>query len=340
MSNLQIKTLEEFVRLQQNTASLHVAKTGLRLGIIKQLASGQQPADQVAASLQLDPSATRLLLQAMCETGLVERYGADFALSQMARLLPNLQSLEDDHWLRLEQFVREGRLHDSVTDSVPMGARIEQAATKLQQAISKSSIVNDHQQWMQAPAAIDAAQVLDFGRSRRGLRVLEIGGGSAVFSATLAHRDPDSRFVLVDVASNLARARYTTVSVGLENQFDFIECDPLAPTMEPQSFDLILVAGQLHCLTEQVCKNWIACLAGALKPTGELVVVDWFPGQEKGERTLAFYELELGLRVPGAKMHRPQLVREWLQAAGLSQVRYAHLPSPPHIWGLALAEKN
>jgi SAM-dependent methyltransferase len=340
MANPQIKTLEEFVRLQQNTASFHVAKTGMKLGVIEFLASGQQTAERIAAGLKIEPSATGLLLQAMCQTGLVERYGTDFALSQMARLLPNPRSLNDDHWLLLEQFVREGRLPESETDPLH-GLSCDTNSDALTPNVnSKSAVDNDHQQWMQAPAAIDAAQVLDFGGSRRGLRVLEVGGGSAVFSVTLAHRDPDSRFVLLDIEANLMRARSTAESVGLDSQFEFVETNPLSPLVPSQSIDLVLIVGQLHSLVDHVCKKWIASLAQFLKPAGELVVVDWFPGQEKGERTLSFYALELGLRIPGAEMHRPQLVREWLLAAGLSQVRYAHLPSPPHIWGLILAEKQ
>lgn len=333
------KTVEDFVTLQQNVAAYHVARTAARLGILEELSGGQRTARQLAEALKLDSAGTEMLMWALCETGLAEAYAEDFALSQIGRLLADPRSLDDEHWESLEQWVRIGPEEFARQHQAARQATTENGADALG-ADSRRATRVFSLQWMEAPAALDAAEVLDFGRSRRGLRVLEVGGGSAVVSAALAHRDPDSRFVVLDRPNDLHRAQQTTASIELENQFDFVAGDPRQPQLDPGSFDLILVAGQFHYVDQEQGPAWIASLARGLKRGGELAVIDWFGGQEKGHRTLAFYQLEIGLRVPGAHLQRPQRLREWMLAAGLNQVRYAHLPSPPYIWGLVLAERG
>lgn len=326
MSNFHpSQTVDDFVQLQHTVAAYHVIRTALRLGVINQLKSGQQTAAQVAAALDLDWAATEMLLLALCQTGLAENYGEDYALSQIGYLLSDPFALDDQHWLQLESLVRLG--------SDRFGsAQAAAPAAELPNRI-------DSQQWLEAPAALDAAEVLDFGHSRRAFRVLEVGGGSAVISTALAHRDPDSLFAVLDRAVNLERARQTASSVELENQFEFLEGDPRQPEIEAGVFDLIIISGQYHFIPADAGPAWVAALARGLKPGGELAVIDWFGGQEKGFRSMVYHQLEIGLRIPGAKLNRPQLLREWMHAAGLTAVRFAHLPSPPHVWGLVLAEK-
>lgn len=329
MSNSQLKTVKEFLRLQHNFAAYHVAKTAGRLGILSALDSGQKTAEELAQQLGLHGDATEMLLFALCECGLAEHYGDLFALSPSARMFADKLTLEDAYWTRLDEFVRTG--------SAP---RYSDVSPEGEQYPLETILLQRHA-WMQTPAAMDAAEVLDIGRSRRGLRILELGGGHSIFSAALAHRDPDSRVTIIDEPIGLIGAKETVSSIGLENQFDFVEGDWRSAQVKIANFDLVVIAGRMHGLPPAECQRIIqTVVTSMLSPTGELVVVDVFRGQPEGSRTIAFFELELGLSDRPGPMHRPQSIRTWLQESGLSQVRYAHLPSPPHVWGLILAQRS
>ncbi|MFO0260398.1 MAG: methyltransferase dimerization domain-containing protein, partial [Planctomycetota bacterium] len=102
------QTVDDFVQLQHTVAAYHVLRTALRLGVVNELKSGQKTAAQIAATLQLDWAATEMLLLALCQTGLAENYGEDYALSQIGHLLVDPFSLDDEHWSQLEQLVRLG----------------------------------------------------------------------------------------------------------------------------------------------------------------------------------------------------------------------------------------
>ena len=187
-------------------------------------------------------------------------------------------------------------------------------------------------------------QVLDVGKSRRGLRILEIGCGSAVFGVTLVHCDPDSVLNLLDNAAGLERARTTVGSLKLERQVEFIEATNWSdlsaiPELQDQTFDLVLLAGILHRLRRDEVKNLLPQVHGLVKADRELAIIDVFPGQEKGTKQRAVFELELGLRTAAGQPFEPEKLKTMLIEAGFSNIQYAHLPSAPYYLGLMLAER-
>ncbi|MBX3417650.1 MAG: hypothetical protein KF851_08615 [Pirellulaceae bacterium] len=316
MSNTQIKTVEEFVRFQNSLATYHVIRLGFQLGVLRLLEVGQRTSEQIAEALKLDSWRIELLCSALCETGLLERYEDDFALSPMARLILN------DDW-----------------DAGFRNAIDQFAVAEEFQTSGKGITEIGRHDWTRTPAAMDAAEALDFGRTRRGLRVLELGGSSAVFSSALAHRDPDCQVTLLDTPENLARSMMTVESIGIAGQFKAVEGNPFDVDLTGENYDLILAAGIFHRLEAAKAKGWIKATVAGLKHEGELAIVDYFHGQEKGARTLAMWELELTLQSAIHKIHSPPVIRTWMLEAGLEHVQFAFLPSVPHVWGLILGQR-
>ncbi len=321
MSNSQIKTIEKYVRLQENLATYRVIQAGIQTGILERLGQGQKTSAQLASDLNLDPWRTELLCSALTETGLVERYDDDFALSAMARMVPLNEQMAFG-WQHLE----------SALTPTP------NPAESLPPPPSAEAPTLHH--WTQTPAALDAVEALDIGRSRRGFRILDLGCGPAVFSAAIAHRDPDCRIVLLDDEPRLAQARTTISGIGVDKQFEFVVGDYRDPPLANQEFDLILIAGLLHRFPAEQCTPWLQRIVRHLKPEGDLAILDWYYGQAKGSRTLVFFELELTVQMPQAKLHRPPVIRDWMLEAGLDNIQFAFLPSTPHIWGLILGQSQ
>lgn len=320
MRNTQLEILEQYLQLQQMIASYHVLHSAVRLGVLAALADGQKTDIELAQACGLETVPLRLLLAVLVQTGTVEKYEEHYALAQVARLLPSLEQLDDTQWSGIDAWVR--------------GAG---TAGHGESAYAPAPASDPH--WMMTPAAMDAAEALDFGGSRTGMRVLEVGGGPCVLSATLAHRDPASQFCVVDLPEGIDQARQTAESVDRVGQFEFHIASPYEPPVDDDSFDLVIIAGVLRRIPEDLCRRWLERLGRLLRSGGELAVLDWFPGQAKGQRNLAFGQLELSLRHRDGGLVTALLLREWLGAAGLGNIRFASLPAPPHTWGLVLAQK-
>ena len=332
MSTSQQKTLEDFIHLQERSVLTHAIRAAVELGVVTSLRERQKTADELASELEVDPAALTRLMNVLTASELIEKYGEDYALSTIARLIPD-QFLDfgDVHWKHLAEHIRTG---------TPLPVREGVAFTDLDYAMNKAS-----EEWTLTPTALSAAQVLDLGKSRRGLRILEVGCGSAVFGATMAHADPDSVVNLLDDRFGLERARQTIESVDLDRQVNYIEGDvdgdlTSIPELVDQTFDLVLLAGQIHRKNRQQCQKLFAQLHTWVKPERELVIVDIFPGQENGETERSIFELELGLRSSQGQLHDPNWIKETLNECGFEQIQFAHLPSPPFYWGLVLAQRS
>lgn len=322
MSNTQLKTLNDFVEIRNMLEVGHIVRAAISTGIFQSMADGQKTIEEISQQANLDPKAVTLIVNALIPTGILEKYDTFIALSQAAKMLPE-NFLHDEYWQHLEHFIRTGESISSRED--------------LPDDDSPYDIQQKQNEWMQTPAAMDAATALDFGKSRRGMRVLELGCGSGIFSATLAHRDPDSTFVLADLPENLERAKTTVESIGVQKQFDFAESKNLEPPNDLGGFDLVIIAGQLHRKPDAALPQWLKNLRRIMHFDGELVIVDLFPGQESGVKNLAFFELQLSLRTAQRHLHPPVELQETLKKGDFGKIQFAHLPSPPHYWGMMVA---
>ena len=185
MSTSQQKTLEDFIQLQNRNALSHAIRAAVELGVISALREGQKTAEQLSGELKVDSSALSRLMNVLTTSELIEKYGEDYALSTIATLIPDqFFDFGDQHWRHLATHVKTG---------VPLPTQEGIATTDFDYSLNKAS-----EEWTLTPTALTAAQVLDLGKSRRGLKILEIGCGSAVFGATLAHADPDTVVSLLD----------------------------------------------------------------------------------------------------------------------------------------------
>ena len=72
----------------------------------------------------------------------------------------------------------------------------------------------------------------------------------------------------------------------------------------------------------------------------ELVAVDIFNGQEKGDLNYRIVELEIRLRSSNGALHDPAQLQHEMIMQGFDQIRYAHLPAAPYFWGLILAVRD
>jgi len=341
----QNKTIADFVTLKNRSCLTHAVRAANELGIFKALIEGQRTAEQLATEIGAKPAPVAALMKVIARSELIEQYEDDYALSTLARLIPATYfDFGDSHWQNLVQHVRTGQPVKTDSEDAP--------SANLDYQIQQAS-----EEWMLTPTALVVAQALDIGRSRAGINILELGCGSAVFGATLAHADPTSMLTLVDTPPEIDRAKATCQSVQILSRTAFIEAnqwrdvevidladtptdDDSAMVAQP-TFDLIIVHKKIHLEplndTAALMKKLGALL---LKRGGELAIIDVFPGQQEGHEYREVVELEYGLRHTPGSMHHPRDLEPALKAAGFASVQFAHLPAQPYLYGLILAAKG
>jgi ubiquinone/menaquinone biosynthesis C-methylase UbiE len=320
MSDFQDRTIQELYRLKRRGVQWHAIRAASEVGIFGALDSGQKTAKQLAETLSLHEEATRRLMSVLLQTEMVEQYGDDFALTTLGSLIPAMmRDFANDSLERLADHLKTG---DSISDET-WGMEL------------------DSREWTMTPAAINTMKCLDIGKTRKGLRVLDVGCGSGVFGVTLAHRDPSTRLTFLDRANQLKRAKETMENVGIDSEILWAECDPdteLEMFQAEEPFDLIIVANRVHQLIVMEQEEMYIKLHSLLKKEGELALVDVFAGQEKGLDDVAVFGLESALRTGGHVCDAPRMEYS-LKASGFRQVQFAWLPCEPHLYGLMLATR-
>lgn len=324
MADSQIRALQGYVELLNNNALAHVVRTASLLGILQALSDGQKQIDELAQHCRLQRNALEPFMAALVQSPLVEQYGEYYALSQVGRMIPpQLSDLGDAHWQHLGKFLKTGQ---ALPDLPNLAATEEDYLS--------ASLLHE---WMQTPAALSAVTALDIGRHRRDMRVLELGCASGVFSLTFAHNDSTSRFTLVDATERLRLARTGAEGLNVGERVVFVEHDYMTYDPEPASMDMVIFASVIHRHDEAQVQELIQRAKKALVRGGELCIVDVFPGQERGNRFRAVFELELSMRMSRGQAHSVFLLQDWLRTAGFGDIQFTHLPAPPYLWGLIIA---
>lgn len=327
MSQSQIKTLEQYVNLVSTNATAQLFRAAAELGIFDALSSGQKDLAGITEACQTKAKPTELLLEALRTIGVIEQYGDDYALAAVMRVVPpEMRDLGDHYWRHVADFARTGQ-------SIPAMEDVAQDERDYQVHATTD-------QWMLTPAALDVVKLLDIGNARKNLNILDIAAGHAVWSLTVAHHDPESKVTAVDDAETLALTEKTAADIGLSERLTTIAGDFREVDFPPSEFDLAIAANVTHLLDVDGVLWLFRKIFAALKPGGELAVIDIFAGQEKGNLHRALKTLAAALRTRHGGTHQPQVLEKLLIDAGFEKPEYSHLPAPPHTSGLLLARKG
>ena len=120
-----------------------------------------------------------MILEGLATLGLLEEEAGCFRLNALGKLLASSpQILGNRFWDHLPEYLKTGE------PIIKMDA-LQHQAEHYQAEVGPLG-------WMLAPAANEAAQILENGDRRKGLRILDVGAGSAVWSLAMLRRDRSS----------------------------------------------------------------------------------------------------------------------------------------------------
>ncbi|KAA5544618.1 class I SAM-dependent methyltransferase [Roseiconus nitratireducens] len=323
------RTLQQYHNWMQTNAASHLMRTAREVGITERLRERQHTLDELCQSLSLDPDTTALLLDALVAIGYVEQYREDFTLARAGHLLCQYDDdLGDQKWNTLAQRLRKvsGASEDDEDGAIDVEAyRDHLAAT----------------QWIHSSAAVQAAEILNIGGqdAPAGLRILDLGCGSGVWSCAMAHQDAESTVVAIDQAGPLQAARTTADSIGLGDRFQTIESDPRLATLTEQAFDLVIIAQQLSVWGDEQALALLRKAAGAVKPGGRLVAPDLYAGPSRAGLDEAAGALTIHLQTPGGRVRDLREAQQMFQQAGLQSIQFTFLAASQEGLGMVVAER-
>lgn len=319
--------LQTYFNLMNMNGAARIYRTTQELGVFDAIGAGAATPVDVAGKCELQAGPLRLLLDGLCSIGALTRDGDHYSPTLVMQFLAgNYKNLSDEYWDYLPQFLRTG---------VPLAEMdsVEQSADQYEKQVSALA-------WMMAPAAEAMAQMLGMGRARKSLSILDVGAGSAIWSLSCAKHDPATSVtaadwpVIVDIAAGFAK------QMGLEDRFAAIPGNYHESDLGEGSHDLAIVANVTHIETPDGNRDLFRKIHNALKPGGEIVIVDVMPLQPEGQISAALYALGLGLRTAEGQVHSAEALQQYLGEAGFTGAVVQPIPIAPHTMGMLLAKKE
>ncbi|MET0502751.1 MAG: methyltransferase, partial [Candidatus Binatia bacterium] len=186
------------------------------------------------------------------------------------------------------------------------------------------------------PVAKALCDILRIGTERKGLRVLDIAGGSSIFGMTILTRDPTAQVTQLDWPNVNAVAVRLNRERGLEGKIRFIDGEHRSAVLENHYYDLVLASNFCRFESPKGNQELFRKAYDALKPGGRLVVNDFLPNEERTGPTFALrFSVYTLTHTPEGECWTQSQYDHWLRGAGFVSIE-SHTDIPKTLPGTTL----
>ncbi|MCA9135830.1 MAG: methyltransferase domain-containing protein [Planctomycetales bacterium] len=318
------QTIQQYQNWMQTNAAAQLMRAARQSGITAKLRERQHTLAELCESLSTDAVTTALLLDALVAIGFVERYADDFALARAGHLLCQYDDdLGDRRWETLVGRLKQDSDQPPTADGLEYRSRL--AAT----------------QWIHTAAAIQAAEILDVGGAGgpAGIRILDLGCGSGVWSCAMAHRDESATIVAVDHPAAISAARSTADSIELGGRFKTIDSDPIFATVGENNFDLVVLPQLLSGYSDSQATELLRKAAAAATSGGRVVAPDFYVGPGRAGLQESLNRLSIHLATAAGRVRDLRECQQMFLGAGLGSIQFTYLAASEAGLGMIVAEK-
>lgn len=318
--------LNQFFRVMTINGAAQLLAMERRYHFLAACGGHPSTAHDVAQRCGTHEKPTRLVLEGLAALGLVEERDTHFSLTPLGRLLSTSpQILGNRFWDHLPEYLKTGE------PIIKMDA-LQHQAEHYQAEVGPLG-------WMLTPAAEEAARILEIGDRRKGLHILDVGAGSAVWSLAMLRRDRSSTVTALDWPEVLTVAQQQAKTQQLEAQLRVLAGDFHEIPLPERTFDVAILANITHLETLEQNQHLFRKVYRALDTHGEAVIIDVFPGSTEGNLTRVLYRLGLALRTEHGQVYSDKELSYQLKEAGFTSSELVLLQSPPHMLGMLVARK-
>lgn len=308
-------TAGDLLELARSYQGACVLTAAVDLDLFGVLAAGSSTVKEVGKKVRCDKRAMAVLLDALVSLGLVRKRGVSYDLPEgVAPLLASdgpgsvltmvrHQATCLRRWAQLAEVVRSG-LPAANVPSI-RGEEADQRAF-----IGAMHVVS-------APVA---DEVIGHLKPLVYRRVLDVGGGSGTWTATLLEACPGSSAILFDLPEVIRLARARLEALGLIDRVQLVGGDYLQDAL-PRGADLAWVSAIVHQNSREENRHLFAAVLRALEPEGHIAIRDILmdPGRTSPPAG-ALFAVNMLVATPGGGTYTFEEIRADLESVGFTGV--------------------
>jgi ubiquinone/menaquinone biosynthesis C-methylase UbiE len=294
---------------------------------------GFHTADEVAREAGTDPRATRIVLDALMALGLMDKKAGRYLLPAISEVfLVRGKPSYIGEFRHVALALWDGMAH--LKESLKTGKPRSRLDTGDELQVWEKLVIGIIP--IAEPAAKALCDILHIGADRKGLRVLDIAGGSSIFGMTILARDPAAQVTQLDWPNVNAVAKKLNRERGFDGKIRFIDGEYKSAAIETNYYDLALASNFCRFESPQRNQELFRKAYGALKPGGKFIVNDFLPNEERTGPTFALrFSVYTLTHTPEGECWTLSQYSDWLTAAGFTSVE-AHGDIPKTLPGTTL----
>lgn len=306
-------TLYAFMRSQ-------ILFSAIDLDIFSLIASGVNTLEGMLAQLEADERGLRILLNGLVGVGLLQKQPDETfklpvdAAKYLVKESPSYMGGMVHHCKRL--YENWSMLTDAVRAGQPVGGAhsLAQLETFFSELV-KGLYVSNY------PTAQRMADMLEVEKAPAGLEILDVAGGSAVWSIAMLEKNTKSHATVLDLPSVVNVAEEYVQQHHLEGRFIYLPGDLEDVSLGPSRYDIAIMANICHALGPIATKKAIQKLAKAMKPSGRLVIVDFVPDNARAQVGWPLiFGVNMLITTPEGDVFTRADYERWLKDAGFTSV--------------------
>ena len=158
------------------------------------------------------------------------------------------------------------------------------------------------------------------------LEVLDIAGGSAVWSIGILEQIAHSRATIVDFPSVIHVAQDYVAHHQLNDRYSYWSDDLEDVTLPPAHFDVALMANICHALGPVSTRKAFQKLSTSIKPGGRLVIIDFVPDDQRSKPGWPLiFGVNMLITTAEGDVFTAAEYTKWLLASGFRHVTFHEL---------------
>jgi ubiquinone/menaquinone biosynthesis C-methylase UbiE len=314
------------MRLLGDFGNSQILNAAIEYDFFTHIAHGHHGYEEIAHEAGTNPRATRIVLDGLIALAMVEKRGGKYFLTPISEtfLVRGKPSyMGDFRHVALALWDGMGNLIETLKTGKPLSRMDTGTELEVWEKLVLGIIP------IAQPVAKALCDILAIGAKRKGLRVLDIAGGSSIFGMTILSRDPSAQVTQLDWPNVNAVAKKLNRERGFDGKIRFVDGEFRTAKIEEGFYDLALASNFCRFESPEGNQELFRAAFKALKTGGTFIVNDFLPDEERTGPTFPLrFSVYTLTHTPGGECWTLSQYTDWLKKAGFASIdSHADIPS-------------
>jgi predicted O-methyltransferase YrrM len=303
---------EQIIDMASGYQKSRIILTAFELDIFSAIGAGFQSSEDISRKIGAKQKSTERFLNALCALGFLRKENGLFANTETSTRY--LTKGSEDYLSRIGHMLNLYRSWGTLTEAVKAGASVT-AREYDPQSLAHFIEAMHHRARKSANALIANINLNDV------RRLLDVGGGSGVYSMAFVRANPQLEAVVFDLPNVTELTRKYISQAGLSERITTIEGDYNKDDFG-KGYDVVFMSAIVHINSYDENVRLIQKAYNSLNAGGRIIIQDHIMENDRISPVRgALFAINMLVNTQGGDTYTETEMREWFSKAGFDEIK-------------------